>query len=306
VFKTALISAMEVEAALAPPRIRLDSSVQKYAFRLQKLFPRHPVNREPVSLAATDQEIEERGKAIPKNHIQLKLIRDSIRELVDFDSLEPIEHFKFPPWNRSAPYEVNVSRLSKEETKINHNQEDRQAATSIYTDASYIPSESQGIGVGLAVITAQNQTVHTQVSNIGLEGITQAIEYASSVARPGESFKVYSDNQASLYRLRTLSDDPGQDQLIRAIEAASQLGDIGSTISLEWVPGHVDIPGNELADSLAKKPGNQEKESGKVASNALNSSKASYYSKSFAWKARSKIQPPTGNEKEASQLLLPT
>jgi hypothetical protein len=131
---------------------------------------------------------------------------NSIRELVDFDSLEPIEHFKFPPWNRSAPYEVNVSRLSKEETKINHNQEDRQAATSIYTDASYIPSESQGIGVGLAVITAQNQTVHTQVSNIGLnqlvyngelEGITQAIEYASSVARPGESFKVYSDNRAS-------------------------------------------------------------------------------------------------------------
>jgi len=329
VFKTAPISAMEVEAALLPPRIRLESNLQKYAFRLQKLSPQHPVNKELVRLAATEAELEDQGKPIPQSQLQLELIRDSIKGLVDLNSLEPIEHFKFPPWNRSAPYKVNISQLSKEETKIKYNQdklleqEQEQTTFRIYTDASYIPNKSQGIGVGLAVI-AQNQTLYTQGSNIGsnqivyngeLEGITLAIEYANTIAKPGESFKVYSDNQASLYRLRSLSDNPGQSQLVRAIGAANQLEDISATISLEWIPGHMDIPGNELADLLAKEASiklvpttNQtsfavlgleiKKKNQERWLRLLNTDKPSYYSRTFSWKTRSKIQLPPGTKRE--------
>ena len=228
VFKTAPISAMEIEAAILPPRLRLDTSLQKYAFRLQKLSDKHPVNQELSLLVNTERELEDQGKPTPKGHLQLNNIRDSIKGLVDLQSLELIKHFQFPPWNRNAPYKVTISPLSKEETKTSfENQEQEEKTTfSIFTDASNIPNKSQGIGVGLAVL-ARNQIIYTRSSNIGqnqlvyngeFEGITQAIEYASSIAKPGESFKVLSDNQASLYRLQGLNDNPGQSQLIRAYQ----------------------------------------------------------------------------------------
>jgi ribonuclease HI len=326
VFKTAPISALETEAALLPPRIRLDSNLQKYAFRLQKLSPEHPINKELALFEANEIELKEQGKKTFKGHLQIRLIKESCKGLVDLETLEPIKHFKFPPWDRSAPYKVNISQHSKEETTINFikTSEIDQTTIRIYTDASYIPKKSQGIGVGLAII-AQNQTTYTQSSNIGLnqivyngelEGITQAIEYTSSIASPGDSFKVYSDNQASLYRLKTLSDNPGQIQQIRAIRAAKQLVESGAKIALEWIPGHMDIYGNELADRLAKTASiklvpetNQtsfavlgleiNKRIRQKWLNLLDSnSSPSYYKKTFPWKTRSKIQLPSGTKRE--------
>jgi Reverse transcriptase (RNA-dependent DNA polymerase)/Endonuclease-reverse transcriptase len=50
VFKTAPIIPMEVEAALQPPGIRLNTSLRKYAIRALKLAPSHPINQELFSL----------------------------------------------------------------------------------------------------------------------------------------------------------------------------------------------------------------------------------------------------------------
>jgi hypothetical protein len=60
------------------------------------------------------------------------------------------------------------------------------------------------------------------------------------------------DNQAGLQRLKTLSDNPGQDYQIRTIRAAQQIVEKGATVTLEWVLGHTDIQGNKEADKLAK------------------------------------------------------
>jgi len=90
------------------------------------------------------------------------------------------------------------------------------------------------------------------VYNGELLGATLAMEYASRMAQPGQHFKVFSDNQTGLYRLATTSDNPGQACQIRAIKAANQIAEKGASVSLHWVLGHIDIPGNELADALAK------------------------------------------------------
>ncbi|RAL66696.1 hypothetical protein DID88_006376 [Monilinia fructigena] len=73
-----------------------------------------------------------------------------------------------------------------------------------------------------------------------------------SIACSGQKFKIYSDNQAGLYRLKTPSDHPGQAYQIRAIKAAEVIKAKGAEISLNWVPGHTSVEGNELADKLAK------------------------------------------------------
>jgi hypothetical protein len=90
------------------------------------------------------------------------------------------------------------------------------------------------------------------VYNGELEGIILAIEYISQIAEKDKHYRVYSDNQAGLQRLKTPSDNPGQNCQIRAISAAKVIVAKGASIRLEWVPGHTDIEGNEKADELAK------------------------------------------------------
>ena len=90
------------------------------------------------------------------------------------------------------------------------------------------------------------------VYNRELEGVTRAIEYASSVAKEGEVYNIYTDNQAVLLRLKTPSDNPGQSHQIRAIIASKATIAKGAKIVLNWVPGHTDIIRNEEADRLAK------------------------------------------------------
>jgi hypothetical protein len=227
----------EIEAALAPPSVRINSNIRKYALRMLKLAPDHPINLETPSREDLDMDSDSsslyQSKARPT---QQERIRDSINGLADLESLEPIVHFKFPPWNRELPYQVEISKLSKEEEAAIHIQQllddQDKPITRLYTDASAncFP-ESRAIGVGLAVIK-QGRTIHQLQQNLGdvqlvyngeLLGATLAIEYASQIAQPGQHFKIYSDNQAGLYRLATTSDNPGQAYQIRAIQAAKQI-----------------------------------------------------------------------------------
>jgi hypothetical protein len=73
-----------------------------------------------------------------------------------------------------------------------------------------------------------------------------------SRAKRDYTYKVYVDNQASLYRLASPSDQPGQSQHLRVLRAYRATIAKGASMSFHWVPGHMDILGNELADTLAK------------------------------------------------------
>ncbi|KHJ32784.1 hypothetical protein EV44_g3492 [Erysiphe necator] len=186
VFKTAPILPMEVEAALAPPQIRLDTVTRK--------------KKNPKEIVAAHHQ----------------------------------EEFYNTNW---------------------------ETTTFIYTDASYM-EDSKGVGVSV-VATDQRGTIMEKLAiNTGdgnlvyngeLEGITQGIEYGSLQARPGHSFRIFSDNQAALHRLAKLSDLPGQDCQIRAIAAAKKIKEKDAKISISWIPGHSQIRGNVKADGLAKK-----------------------------------------------------
>jgi ribonuclease HI len=260
VFKTAPIRPMEVEAALPPPEVRLNSHIRQYAFRALKLSPLHPVNIEIQGLQNFRENFDIRRPKI----MQIERIYTSIQGLVDPDSLEKIQHFRFSPWEHSTPYQVKISKLPKADAAVAHNQHINTAKNtktkSIYTDASALPDQI-GIGVGIAAFDKTDIPLFTDRWNIGpqqlvyngeLEGVTAAIEYASTIATQGEHFDIYSDNQAGLHRLQTTSDNPGQACQLRSIRAAQSIIDQGASVTINWVPGHTDITGNEIADSLAK------------------------------------------------------
>lgn len=90
------------------------------------------------------------------------------------------------------------------------------------------------------------------VYNGELEGIARALEYAGGLDVTGRDIRVYADNQAALYRLQNPSGSAGQQWQLRAIRASQRARNKGNKVSINWVPGHMDVLGNEEADSLAK------------------------------------------------------
>ena len=257
-FKTSPTTKLELESAIPPVKVRLQATVRRYAFRLAKLSDNHPVNRYFATVGSRAQD---------SKPTQLDRIRESIEGIVDMSKLEPIRHFHFAPWDKEMPFEVHIPNQCKDDQAKAHLSQIRQSqltkTTVIYTDASETAS-STGIGVGIVAYDLEKggQIETQKLVNIGpnqlvyngeLEGTTLAMEYASRKASAGRHFTIYSDNQAGLYRLRTPSDNPGQSNQIRAITAARQIKAKGASITLEWVPGHTDIEGNERADRLAKR-----------------------------------------------------
>jgi len=143
---------------------------------------------------------------------QIEIIVNSIKELIDPKDLETIRHFYFAPWNREVPYKITISRQPKEETTILHNiylktLYNNSSVLSIYIDGS---QTKKGIGIGLGLVVYSHETPYIPVvakyresRNIGasaivynreLEGVTRAIKYASSKAKRGELFNIYTDN----------------------------------------------------------------------------------------------------------------
>ena len=89
---------MEVESALLPPKVRLNTNIRQYAFRMLQLSSKHPVNSEFTKYQQI-QEDEELAARFARP-IQIERIYTSIEGLVDTSTLEPIQHFKYAPWNR--------------------------------------------------------------------------------------------------------------------------------------------------------------------------------------------------------------
>lgn len=242
-FRTSPSAPSEVEAALYPPRVRLNNALRQYAFRARKLAPSHPLN-----IAITSNQ----GK-------QLECITRSISTALSDDS-EKIQHYASMPWSSTMPYKINISKKSKE-IEAKHHKEllEDEYLLSIYSDASAI-KKGKGIGVGVAFYKGASLIAYEKV-NIGynqlvyngeLEGITLGLEKAVNIADDYLEVRIYADNQAAILRLKTASDNPGQEWQLRCIKAAKKLRRKGLTPAIHWVPGHQDVIGNEKADTLAK------------------------------------------------------
>jgi hypothetical protein len=119
-----------------PSQIRLNIAIRKYAYRITKLAPSHPVNQAIRSIArdlardlpdssedsdsdSDSYSYSERDSGPPRT--QLGRIQHSIQGQVELESLEPIDHFYFAPWNRKLDSIVDICPLPKEEAAQAHN-----------------------------------------------------------------------------------------------------------------------------------------------------------------------------------------
>ena len=318
-FKTSPIKPLEVEACLAPPSVRLNTTTRNYALRTLKLGPNHPTNKEL-------QQISNESLNNPRlKPTQLETIKGSLLKLDPLNNLEDIQPFYHPPW-ASNPLIITISNKNKEYTTKDHLEllETIQILDPetllAYSDASFIP-DKEGLGVGLAIYKNQ-KLIYSKSWNIGpkqlvyngeLEGLVKATEVLSTLAYQGANMKVFSDNKAGLFRLKSLNDNPGQLALLQILNYLKIIKDKGASIELVWVPGHKNIKGNELADKLAKEGlklsypnisttslayiGQQVKTAKHLEwSHLLYTSKTSVYNRTFGWRLRPAI---TTNSKRA-------
>lgn len=255
-FKTAPIIPLETEAAVPPVHLRLKQAQRKYALRVSKLGESHPIRQALARINLGGRE------GPPTTRLeQLKAILASYPP-----GLEEVEPFLYPPWYGDTPYTTRVSTLDKKlEGQLHENLllDALPNRIALYSDASVLP-KGKGVGVGVSLIDCSLSIDEEQayvVKNLGpnylvyngeLEGITTALELAIKRDYSSKDIRVYVDNQAALLRLRVPANTPGQQWQKRAINAASTLRDRGNMVSLEWVPGHVNVRGNERADKLAK------------------------------------------------------
>ncbi|EMD88004.1 hypothetical protein COCHEDRAFT_1111840, partial [Bipolaris maydis C5] len=121
-------------------------------------------------------------------------------------------------------------------------------------------SKGKGVGVGVALYKGAS-LIAQEKANIGynqlvyngeLEGITLGLEKAVDLADDYLEVRIYADNQAAILRLKTASDYPGQEWQLRCTIAAEKLQEKGILPTIQWVPGHQGVIGNERADALAK------------------------------------------------------
>ena len=85
-----------------------------------------------------------------------------------------------------------------------------------------------------------------------LYAIYEALRYLAVQDLLCEDVYIFVDSQAALKRLKSVSLHSGQRLCYNITKLCKQLASASNRVTLQWVPGHKDIQGNEHADRLAR------------------------------------------------------
>jgi ribonuclease HI len=280
-FRTTPIVALQTEAALPPVHVRLQHAQRRYAIRILTMPKDHPIRRQcPVTfppnhwyeldLAPEDKRWRKWNEISPTNKpfcTRLIRILSYLNEWIeDGSEVEQYSLEDCPPWAETL-VQTRISHKTKEAEAKAHvkqaallSQRTRNLLT--YTDGSML---ADNVGAGVYISPGSNQPAientyplgtQMEVYDAELYGIRQAAEHALKFCRRTRKRRdiwIFTDNQAAVMRVATLKPGPGQEIAIAVSNASHILKELNhSTITVQWVPGHTNIPGNEAADRLAK------------------------------------------------------
>lgn len=127
--------------------------------------------------------------------------------------------------------------------------------THVYTDgSSEEATQNGGSGIYVRFPDGERNSIALPggklCSNFRAEvlAIKTAAEFLSSCGKPLGSISIFTDSMSTLQALD--SPDPGP--LIQSLQASLATLTQTAPTTLQWVPAHVGLPGNERADHLAK------------------------------------------------------
>lgn len=91
-----------------------------------------------------------------------------------------------------------------------------------------------------------------EVYDAELLAIEQAIRRFIDRNQQTRNYTIFSDSQSAIERCRNDKSGPGQAIARSIINGSLRLPINRCTVSLRWAPAHKGVPGNEMADQLAK------------------------------------------------------
>ena len=92
-----------------------------------------------------------------------------------------------------------------------------------------------------------------EIMDAELYAVYRALEYLKQQRLEEKQVYIFIDSQAAIKRLQLNSLTGGQELVFKITQSCSYLASKNISINFYWVPSHLGIYGNEIADKLAKK-----------------------------------------------------
>ena len=228
----------------------------------------------PLESSVRRRRKRKRRKTSKKKQVsQLFRITASIADLLPSLKIEEISHKDNMPWKEclNSLIDIRISELSKEKEANQHKNQIQNLIKYqnvnnliIYSDGS--KNEQTG-NLGAGVFCTKNFSMenskslswnlgpHMEVFDAELFAMAKAFKLAhNQISFFTKDIWIFSDSQAAIQRLQNSSLKAGQkyvlaiEDWIAKIKMKHQIN-----IHVGWVPGHMNITGNEKADQAAKR-----------------------------------------------------
>ena len=253
-FRTSPNSSLLVEAHEPPLSLRRQMLGMRYALKLRQ-FPSHPTYQYVFSESDTrsPEAVQRSGPFSARIRSLLSVANISLRGVRRVRRLER----SLPPWGNVRP-QVDLTLADGKKANFLPSQARARALehialfdgfTSVFTDGSKTTD-----GVGCAFVTGRDTRSFSLPANasvysaelIAIEKALCFIEVCDDIF-----YLLLTDSLSSLLALRSFnpSDPLVQDVLARL----TSLDLAGKSVQLCWIPSHVGIAGNELADGAARR-----------------------------------------------------
>ena len=263
--KTTSIQSLRVEAGVQPFKSRCDK-LCAISMTQSKRLP----HSNPRRLIADQEGPKKRLKRESWRGTANKIIREN--ELQDVKREPFVTVSSIPPWEEIANVTYNED-LTTNVSKKNTKEEQRTAALKdieminadieIYTDGSTTDCRDGGSGVTMKVRDIPEDIdrkapagQYTSSYKAEMIGIRTALEMISELqaegrVRAGQTVGIYTDSRSSVSRLKRCrrhhNNTLNEVQIL--LQKITEAGIKG--ITMQWIPSHCGIDGNEKADRLA-------------------------------------------------------